>query len=404
MHFARVLRAAGLPVGPDKVIDALRALEIAGLARRDDFYWTLASVFIDRHEQLRLFDQAFHIFWRDPRLLERVMQLLLPRVYGRASPDRPALSERAAALLPRQTTPVDAHVPQRIEISAGLTFSPREVLQIKDFESMSAAELAEARTAIARMRMTLREMPTRRFHTDTYGRRVDPRGSLRAALRSGSGMIPLRHRAAVQRTPPLVTLCDISGSMSGYTRMLLLFLHALANGRDRVHALTFGTRLTNITRHLRHADADAALTHVSRAVRDWAGGTRIGACLEEFNRRWSRRLLAQGAVVLLITDGLDRDAGKGLAREMERLHKSCRRLIWLNPLLRYAGFEAKPAGIMAMLPHVDAFLPVHNLRSLSELAAVLSQLPRARRTSISEHPGTTMLNFGLNDSGAPEWK
>lgn len=390
MHFGRALRGAGLPVGPDKVIDALRALEIAGIARRDDFYWTLASVFIDHHEQLGLFDQAFHIFWRDPRLLERVMQLLLPRVHGRGGPDRSVLGERvAAALLPRQTTPVKSQLAQQIETSAALTFSPREVLQTKDFESMSAAELAEARTAIARMRTALREVPTRRFRPDTYGRRVDPRASLRATLRNGTGMILLRHRAAVQRTPPLVALCDISGSMSGYTRMLLLFLHALANDRDRVHVLTFGTRLTNITRHLRHADVDAALAHVSRAVQDWAGGTRIGACLEEFNRRWSRRLLGQGAVVLLITDGLDRDAGEGLARQMERLHKSSRRLVWLNPLLRYAGFEAKPAGIKAMLPHVDAFLPVHNLQSLGELAAVLSQLGPQHASAASR---ATMLN------------
>jgi uncharacterized protein with von Willebrand factor type A (vWA) domain len=173
-------------------------------------------------------------------------------------------------------------------------------------------------------------------------------------------------------------LCDISGSMDRYARMLLHFLHAITNDRHRVHVLTFGTRLTNITRHLRHRDVDVALARVASAVEDWAGGTRIGHCLAEFNRRWSRRLLAQNAVVLLISDGLDADAGDGLAFEAERLSKSCSRLVWLNPLLRYEGFEARPAGIRAILPHVDDFLPVHNLETLTGLAAALARPPRSR--------------------------
>ncbi len=165
--------------------------------------------------------------------------------------------------------------------------------------------------------------------------------------------------------------------MERYARMLLHFLHAITNDRDRVHVLLFGTRLTNITRALRHRDVDVALARVARAVADWAGGTRIGPCVAEFNRRWSRRLLGQNAVVLLISDGLDAEGGSALSAEMERLHKSCRRLVWLNPLLRYEGFEARPAGIKAMLPHVDDFLPVHNLASLTALAAALDR-PRAR--------------------------
>lgn len=377
MHFARVLRGAGLPVGPGKVIDALRALEIAGLARRDDVYWTLASVLVDRHEQMPLFDQAFHIFWRDPQLMERAMQLLLPKVHGRGSTEpRPQASGRiAAALLPRA---VDLLPEQRIDTVAALTFSAREALQHKDFDSMSVEELSAARAAIATLRFSLPAIPTRRFTAAPNGPRFDLRASLRAAARSGSATIPLKRRATVKRTPPLVALCDISGSMSGYTRMLLLFLHALSNDRDHVHVLTFGTRLTNITRYLRHADVDTALAHVGRTVQDWSGGTRIGACLKKFNQRWSRRLLAQGAVVLLISDGLDCDAGDGLSHEMERLHKSCRQLIWLNPLLRYAGFEARPAGIKAMLPHVDCFMPVHNLANLDQLGNVLGTLALRR--------------------------
>lgn len=375
MHFARVLRRAGLPVGPDKVIDALRAVEIAGIRRRDDFYWTLASVFIDRRTQMELFDQAFRIFWRDPRLLERVMQLLLPKAYGRGEGTAPPhrVSERVlSALIPGAERTGESEPVRKIETDASLTFSPREALQRMDFESMSPEEFAAARAAVARMRAHLRPVATRRYLPDARGHRTDLRASLRASLRDGGAIIPLKRRSRAKRSPPLVALCDVSGSMSRYTRMFLHFLHAISGEHDRVHVLTFGTRLTSITRHLRQRDADVALESVGRAVPDWAGGTRIGACLREFNLRWSRRLLAQGAVVLLISDGLDRDVGAGLAQEMERLHKSCRKLIWLNPLLRYAQFEARPAGVKAMLPHVDAFLPVHNLQSLRELAVILS--------------------------------
>ncbi len=385
MHFARVLRAAGLPVGPNKVIDALRALEVAGIARRDDFYWTLAAVFLDKREQFEIYDQAFHIFWRDPRMLERVMALLLPQVYGRANPDEPPPPSRLAeALLPeaKQANGSDDEAPEQIEIDAAFTVSEREVLQKTDFESMTNEELAQAKKLIATLRMPLPMVRTRRLRRDPHGARVDMRASLRASLRSGADLIAIERRSQTRRHPPLVVLCDISGSMSRYSRMFLHFLHAITNDRDRVSTFVFGTRLTNITRHLRHRDVDVALTHVSQAVADWSGGTRIGTSLKEFNQRWSRRVLGQNAVVLMITDGLDRDLGHELREQMERLDKSCRRLVWLNPLLRYEGFEPRPAGVRAMLPHVDAFLPAHNIESLVDLARTLSAAPvRAPRFS-----------------------
>jgi uncharacterized protein with von Willebrand factor type A (vWA) domain len=379
MHFARVLRAAGLPVGPNKVIDALRALEVAGIARRDDFYWTLASVFLDKREQFEIYDQAFHIFWRDPKMLERVMALLLPQVYGRAHPDEPPPppSRLAEALLPeakQAEKPEDA--PEQIEIDAAFTVSEREVLQKTDFETMTNDELAQAKKLIATLRMPLPKVRTRRLRRDPHGARIDMRASLRASLRSGADVIALERRSQTRRHPPLVILCDISGSMSRYSRMFLHFLHAITNDRDRVYTFVFGTRLTNITRHLRHRDVDVALTHVAQAVADWSGGTRIGTSLKEFNLRWARRVLGQNAVVLMITDGLDRDLGHELREEMARLDRSCRRLIWLNPLLRYEGFEPRPAGVRAMLPHVDAFLPAHNIESLVDLARVLSAAPQ----------------------------
>ncbi|MBK5102828.1 MAG: VWA domain-containing protein [Burkholderiales bacterium] len=371
MHFARVLRGAGLPIGPDRVIDALQALETAGIERREDFYWTLSAVFLSKREQQDLFDQAFHIFWRDPQMLERALGLQLPQSPGPSGlAGQTETSQRLAdALRPKRGESQGNEQP--IGIDAGLSSTQNELLQHADFESMSGAELAQAKKLIARLRLPIPEAQTRRFRPDARGTGIDLRATLRASLRGGAQIIALRRRSRITRHPPLVVLCDISGSMSRYSRMFLHFLHAITNDRDRVHALVFGTRLTNITRHLRNRDVDIAMNRVAAAIQDWAGGTRIGVCLEEFNRKWSRRLLGQNAVVLLISDGLDRDIGAGLGAEMERLHKSCRKLVWLNPLLRYEGFQPRPSGVRAMLPHVDAFMPVHNIESLVDLAREL---------------------------------
>jgi len=380
MHFARVLRAAGLPVGPGRALEGVRAVIATGVGSRQDFYWTLFSVFVNRQDHRVLFDQAFHVFWRNPRILERMLHALMPQVQVEADESRnEAISRRVAEALAKGE---GAEEPQEgaeeeIEFDAALTYSAREVLQEMDFEAMSTDEVAQARAIISRMRLPIMAVPTRRFGADPHGRRVDMRATLRAALRSGGG-VPLRHRSPKYRHPPLVVLCDISGSMSRYSRLFLHFMHAITNDRDRVHTFVFGTRLTNITRHLRHRDVDVALKKVSGGVEDWSGGTRIGHCLHDFNANWSRRVLGQGAVVLMISDGLDRDAGEGIANEIQRLHKSCRRLIWLNPLLRYDGFEPKSKGIKALLPHVDDFRTLHNLASLGDLADALSKTQNRR--------------------------
>ncbi|SLN76905.1 vWA domain-containing protein [Oceanibacterium hippocampi] len=376
MHFARVLRRAGLPVGPASVIDAVRAAELSGLRRRDDFYWALHSVFVRRRDQRYLFDQVFHIFWRNPEILERMMQMMLPTVFEDAAkeqqkPQSKRVAEALATLAGGQQRREERE--QEIEIDAQLTWSDREVLQKKDFEEMSAAEVEAARQLIARMRLPVPPIRSRRMVADPRGASIDMRRTLRMSMRGGSGIIALQRRRRRLRTSPLVVLCDISGSMSSYSRMLLHFVHTLTSDRDRVHSFVFGTRLTNITRQMRARDVDEALDLVGEEVEDWSGGTRIGTTLREFNLVWSRRVLGQGAVVLLISDGLDRDAGKGLEEEVERLQKSCRRLIWLNPLLRYEAFEPKSKGIRAILPHVDEFRPVHNLESLGDLVQALSR-------------------------------
>ena len=377
LYFVRMLRVAGLPVGPAKVLDALAAVEAVGVDNRDDFREALAAVVVSRREHLALFEQAFDLFWRNPRLLEKLLAALLPKVRGRAGDADELPARLAQAMLP-PPPPRGEAADEETDLDAAFSFSAREVLQKKDFATMTAGELDEVKALLRRMKLPLPQVAVRRTVAASHGHSIDLRATLRRSIGAGGALTPLRFRARRRRTPPLCVLCDISGSMDRYARMLLHFVHAITNDRHRVHVLTFGTRLTNITRHLRHRDVDVALARVAEAVEDWAGGTRIGHCLTEFNRKWSRRLLGQNAVVLLISDGLDADAADGLAFEAERLSKSCARLVWLNPLLRYAGFEARPAGIRALLPHVDDFLPVHNLETLTDLAHALAR-PGPRR-------------------------
>ena len=339
-------------------------------------------MFVNRRDQREIFDQAFHVYWRNPRLLEKMMEMLLPSVGVPADPDdKKQLSRRLQdALQPgRGEAPKAEDEPPEVEIEATFTVSDREVLQHRDFEQMSQAEIDEALRAISRLRLPVPLRRTRRYQPARRGPRVDFRASLRRALRP-EGLTELRKREPRKRPPPLVILCDISGSMARYTRMFLHFMHAITNDRDRVYCFIFGTRLTNVSRALRNKDVDIALQKASAQVEDWSGGTRIGQTLHEFNRNWSRRVLGQGAVVLLITDGLDREGAAGLAEEMERLHKSCSRLIWLNPLLRYGAYEPKSQGNKAMLPHVDEFRPVHNLESLAGLIAALGAAPAGAPT------------------------
>lgn len=381
--FARALRRAGLPIGPGRIIDAIRAVEAAGFTERQDFYWVLHACFVSRAEHRTVFAQVFRLFWRDPRYLEHMMSLMLPAMRGAAEERvaKPAEKRAAEALLdgmmPDAPDMPDAdRRPPEVEVDASRTASATERLKTLDFEQMSLAEMAEARRILAGMSVPVRPLPSRRSRASAQGHDPDWRRTFREAMRRGGEISQLARRRRRHRWPNLVVLCDISGSMSHYSRAVLHFLHAVSNrkgaGWAHVHVFTFGTRLTNITRHLRARDVDAALQAAGAEAQDWAGGTRIGESLHAFNRDWSRRVLGQGAVVLLITDGLDRDDPKALAQAMERLHLSCRRLIWVNPLLRWDGFAPRAAGIRAMLPHVDCFRTGHNIAALEGLAAAVS--------------------------------
>ncbi|WEK49707.1 MAG: VWA domain-containing protein [Candidatus Kaistia colombiensis] len=368
LQFGRLLRRAGLPVGPASIADAIRAAEIVGPGSRDDFYWALHAVLVRGREQRAVFDAAFRLFWRAGRVRA-------PVFVDRPSGARPAAGQvpataRVAQAMFGDRAPEPAEDPDDVERDRRLAISARELLQKRDFAQMSLEEVADAEAQLGRLALADDRISKRRLIAASRGR-IDPRRTLRMALRSGGDMILPAYRRHATARPPVVALCDISGSMSRYSRTLLHFLHALGQTR-RVDAFLFGTRLTNVSRQLRLKDADAALAACAEAVEDWSGGTRIASALHAFNRLWSRRVLGQGAIVLLVTDGLERDDVDRLAAEMDRLHRACRRLIWLNPLLRFDGFEAKARGIRAMLPHVDEFRAVHSLEAVADLVRALN--------------------------------
>src|ERR1700761_3842549 len=376
--FARALRAAGLPVGPGAVIDAMNALQMIEIGSRADVYATLQAIFVKRHEHMLIFAQAFELFFRAAEDWKQMLDSVPLRDQARKKP--PAAARRVQEAMAQ---PSVSEMPQAQDQEIRLSVSDKEVLQKKDFAQMSAAEIAEVTRAIDRMKLPQAELRTRRYRPDTRGLRLDMRRPLRGSLRHGGDIIDIPKLGLIDKPAPIVALLDISGSMSEYTRLFLHFLHAITDARKRVSVFLFGTRLTNVTRALRQRDPDEALASCSASVEDWAGGTRIATSLHSFNKLWARRVLGQGAIVLLISDGLEREADDKLAFEMDRLHRSCRRLIWLNPLLRYGGFEAKAQGIKTMLPHVDEFRPVHNLSSIEGLIAALSAAtPPPRRGAI----------------------
>ncbi len=373
VYFARALRIAGLKVGPGSVVDAVDAVSFGGIGGRDDLYWTLHAIFVKRREDSLVFDQAFRLYFRRRSLIEEMIAQLSP--VARIAPKEPTPAQagalRIAEAFREGRDPQDDPIKDLVEFNARLTISDSEVLKSRDFAQMSAAEVEQARHAIARLLLPDDTVATRRFMAARQGR-IDARRSFRRSMRAGGVGIDLAFRVRAERHPPVVALVDISGSMSEYSRIFLQFLHALSRERRQVQSFVFGTRLTNITRMLRTKDPDLALAACGKAVPDWEGGTRISTALRSFNRVWSRRVMAGGAIVLLFTDGLERDAGDQLAFELDRLHRSCRTLVWLNPLLRFDGFAAKAGGIRSMLPHVDVFRPIHNLRSMENLCRALA--------------------------------
>lgn len=353
----------------------MRAAAAAGFTRREDFYWTLHACLVSRLEHRPIFDRAFEMFWRDPEALEDVLALMGAGLRVPPSEETPpaGAARVASAILGESEASLEAEGSE-IEVDASLTWSDEEILRTKDFEQMTAEEVLRARRMIAGLRLPAPPVISRRLRPSPRGHVPDWRSAMRAM--AAGRECPPRYRARSRRGPDLVALCDVSGSMGCYSRMLLHFLHAVSNSgrRDwgRVHSFVFGTRLTNITRMLRSRDVDEALAKVGAEVPDWEGGTRIGESLREFNRDWSRRVLGQGAVTLLLTDGLDRGDSRQLAVEADRLRLASRSLVWLNPLLRWEEFAPKARGVAALLPQVDRFCSAHSIQSLEDISAAFA--------------------------------
>jgi len=376
VHFAGFLRRAGLPVGTAQVLEAIASLQLVGLGRRTEVYAALRATFVSRREHEELFALAFETFWRDPFGAKEALSRLLPP----SKLDRPGRSRVPRRLRdawrgvgPRSVPKNRPPPPPELEIDMRNTASTQEVLKHKDFDELTADEEAEVKRLLARFRFPWRRLRTRRTRPSSRGSRIDLRRTLHASRRAFGEPLRLEYRVARTRPPPLVVLCDVSGSMERYSRMVLHFLHALTNDRDRVQVFVFGTRLTPVTRALRNRDVDRAFDELSDVVQDWDGGTRIGACLETFRRDWARRVLGGSSIVLLITDGLEREDPEPLAETMQRLRRWCRRLVWLHPLLGYDAFEPRAKGMAAILPHVHEHRPVNDLASLEALALALSE-------------------------------
>ena len=369
MLFARLLRATGMPVGTGSVLNAIRAVSLIGIESQQDLHTVLLCQFVSRREQMPVFDQTFALFWRNPKLMEKLMGAMLPTL--QSDQDQQPLIRRLGEALSSGNTQSSGQDEEQVELQANLSASESEILQSRDFEQMSKSELQVAKKMLKHLKLPVKPIQTRRHKASVSRAHIDMRRTMQNSLRN-SELIPLQFKRQITRPPAIIVLCDISGSMAQYSRMFLHFMHAMTNNGDRVHSFLFGTRLTNISRYLRNKDVDLALEETAKAVEDWSGGTRIGFCLKQFNQHWSRRMLGQGAVVILLTDGLDRGESPELGKQMERLSKSCRQLVWLNPLLRYNKFEPRAEGVRIMLPYVDVFRSAHNINSLAELPALLN--------------------------------
>jgi uncharacterized protein with von Willebrand factor type A (vWA) domain len=379
--FGRMLRELGLEVTPTQIVDLVEALDHIKLRRREDFKHAARTVLVNRREQLTLFDRAFDLFWqaREQGELDR-LQLgdLLQHVP----------QQEMEELVPTDVGDADTGAERETDetrVDEVFTYSAREVLRHKDFSELSADELEEVKRLIHDMGWDLEQRRTRRKIRSVHGKYLDMRRTFRRNLRFGGEPLRLAWRRRKQKRRPLVVICDISGSMERYSRILLRFVYAISSGLEDVEAFVFSTRLTRITHHVRQEDIDAALGEITDVVEDWAGGTRIGEALKTFNFEWGRRVLGHGAIVLIISDGWDRGDTDLLQREMRRLQLSCHRLIWLNPLLGSVNYEPLTRGIQAAMPFMDDFLPVHNLSSLEQLGSLLERLGE-RRPLRSQHP------------------
>ena len=375
--FGRVLRRLGFRVGSSHMLTAMDAVKIVGVRRKDDVREALKSCLVTRKEERELFDQAFQLFWKAPSKLPEVMQWLLQNTSIPSTTETKGYHRVQEALREAQKPPGNPSEEQsesKVELDQIVTYSATEVLRKKDFSAFTNEEIAVAKRYMERFKWPIPPHTSRRKNPRLDGHRLDLRRTALQGTRNAGEIIRLHRHGFKEKTRPIVLICDISGSMERYARMLLHFMHAMSSNMEKIESFVFGTRMTRITHLLKHRDVDDAVTEVSKEVVDWAGGTKIGDAIKTFNFVWLRRVLRSRSIVLIISDGWDRGDTSLLKDEMRRLRRSCHQLIWLNPLMGFEGYEPLTQGMQAALPHVDKLLSVHNLVSLEQLADALSML------------------------------
>ena len=374
IFFARLLRASGISLSSDSILEAIESIKLVGIENKKSFFYALQTCLIKRPEDMKIFAQAFSLFWQNPKFRDRIRELLLPqtRMQG-AEEEKEELAKRIQDTLSTPENSKSRVVEEEtLLIDTSGTASDNQLFKDKDFEMMSKDELQMASQSIKELLIKIPKRPFRRSENSSLGKQVSARESLRRAKRNFGSVIPkLVKKKVVSR--PVIVLLDISGSMENYSRMMIHFVHNLMQRHKKVHAFLFGTKLTNISFHIKNKDIDVALKEISKATNDWAGGTRIRDSIFTFNKKWVRRVSSSNSIVFLITDGLDRDHNTDLFNQMERLQKSCYKLVWLNPLLRFKDFLPKSISIKRILLNVDAFFPIHSIESMRNLTSLISK-------------------------------
>jgi len=391
LAFARLLRRAGVKTTTGQAMDFVRAIEHIDISRREEFREAARACLVTHKDDMPVFDRLFDLYWRaKPELSDGLLQQAEPDDLIELAPEEGEEAEEAEGSTiegarGRRLEAIEAieeaeegEASDEESLADAFSYSPAEVLREKDFADFTEEELAQIRRFMQQLTWEIGRRRSRRKVASPKGRFIDPRRTMRRSLQTGGVPLTLARRETKTKPRQLVVICDVSGSMDRYSRILLQFIYAIENGMAKVEAFVFGTRLTRVTRLLKHQDIDEAMRRVAREVQDWSGGTRIGQSLQTFNQEWARRVLRNGAVVLIISDGWDRGDPDLLAREMARLQRSCYRLIWLNPLLGSPRYEPLTRGMQAALPYIDDFMPIHNFASLEALAKHLSQIDQKR--------------------------
>lgn len=367
LRFIRLLRNSGIKIGNQSSIDALNSIKILKIGNRNEFYWALHSNLIYRNEDTEIFDQCFHLFWQNPKILQQMFNLLLPQIGTQKAPTTNKKQlKRISDNIQKQNKDVNIEKKEEIIFDSQMSWSNKSALNTKDFEMMSLEEIHQAEKEIKKFLIKSKTQISRRWKKNDQSTKISTKYTIRKSVKN-NGIIHLAYKERIKKFRPVVILIDISGSMESYSRMMLFLSHILIQQYKDIEVFTFGTKLTRITNFLKNKDVDLSLDKVGKFVNDWAAGTKITSSIKDFNFNWSRRLLTQNQTLLLITDGLERDDSQNLDFEINRLSLFANNIIWLNPLLRYKKFEPKVNSIKTILRHVDKHVPIHNLNSIKNL-------------------------------------